>query len=91
MANHKSAAKRARQSVRKNAVNSQRKSSVRTHEKTLLKALAEKKVKEVPEFLKAYIGQMAKAAQKGVFKRETASRKISRLSARVSEFLSSSK
>lgn len=91
MANHKSAAKRARQSVRKNTVNSQRKSTVRTHEKTLLKALSEKKVKEVPEFLKAYISQMAKAAQKGVFKRETASRKIARLSSRVNEFIQASK
>jgi small subunit ribosomal protein S20 len=91
LANHKSAAKRARQSVRKNAVNSQRKSSVRTHEKNLLKALSEKKVKEVPEFLKSYMSQMAKAAQKGVFKKETASRKIARISARVSEFLTSQK
>ncbi|MGZ3689978.1 MAG: 30S ribosomal protein S20, partial [Pseudobdellovibrio sp.] len=36
MAQHKSAAKRARQAVRKNKVNSERKSKVRTGEKSLL-------------------------------------------------------
>ena len=89
MANHKSAAKRARGSVRKNAVNTRRKNSTRTHEKNLMKALAEKKVKEIPALLSAYVSQIAKAAQKGVFKRETASRKIGRLSARVQQVLSS--
>ena len=36
MAQHKSAAKRARQAVKKNTVNSNRKSKVRTGEKSLL-------------------------------------------------------
>lgn len=88
MANHKSAAKRARQSLRKNAVNTRRKNSTRTHEKSLLKAIADKKVKEIPALLSNYVSQMAKAAQKGVFKSETASRKIARISARVQQALS---
>lgn len=87
MANHKSAAKRARQSVRKQAVNSQRRSSVKTHEKNLLKALDAKNLKDIPALLKNFISQTAKAAQKGVFKKETASRKIGRLSARASALL----
>ena len=38
MANHKSAAKRARQAVKKTAVNNARKGTVRTAEKKLVKA-----------------------------------------------------
>ena len=88
MANHKSAEKRARQSIRKNSVNNRRKNSTRTQEKSLMKALAEKNVKEIPKLLSSYMSQMTKAAQKGVFKAETASRKIARLSARVHQALS---
>ena len=89
MANHKSAAKRARQSVKKNVINSKRKSTARTHEKSLVKALSEKNVSEIPALLKKYMSQMTKAAQKGVFKKETVARKIGRLSARVHQALSS--
>jgi hypothetical protein len=49
LANHKSAAKRARQAQRKETINGQRKSAVRTSEKSLLKALAEKNTKALPE------------------------------------------
>lgn len=87
MANHKSAAKRARQAVRRNSVNSRRKSSVRTFEKSVSKALTEKNVKALPELLKNYASQMMKAAAKGVFKKETAARKIGRISARVQQAL----
>ncbi|MBX2989166.1 MAG: 30S ribosomal protein S20 [Bdellovibrionaceae bacterium] len=83
MANHKSAAKRARQSVKRNAVNTRRKSTARTHEKSLLKALATKDVKALPGLLRDLTSQMMKAASKGVLKRETVSRRIGRLSARV--------
>lgn len=83
MAQHKSAAKRARQAVKKNAVNSNRKSKVRTGEKSLLTALKKKDAKLVQELLSSYTSQMMKAAQKGVFNKATASRKIARLSAQV--------
>lgn len=83
MANHKSAAKRARQSIKRNGVNTRRKSSARTHEKSLLKALTSKDVKALPELLKNLSSQLMKAASKGVMKRETVSRRIGRLSARV--------
>ena len=91
MAQHKSAAKRARQAVRKNKVNTERKSKVRTGEKSLLSALKKKDMKAVPALLSHYTSQMMKAAQKGVFSRSTASRKIARLSAQVSKMLGSSK
>lgn len=83
MAQHKSAAKRARQSVRKNAVNTARKSKVRTSEKSVMAALKNKDVKELASLLSTYTSEMMKAAQKGVFTRTTAARKISRLSSQV--------
>ncbi len=87
MATHKSAAKRARQTVRKTAVNGKRKSTVKTFEKSLLKALDTKSLKDIPELLKTYTSQIMKAAQRGVFKREKAARKIGRLTTRVSNLL----
>lgn len=83
MANHKSAAKRARQTVRKTAVNNARKSTVKTHEKNLIKAIIAKDVKALPELLKKFTSQVMKAAKTGVIKKETAARKISRLSTRA--------
>lgn len=89
MANHKSAAKRARQSVRKNKVNTSRKSSARTGEKDLVKALTAKDAKALPTLLKEFTSRMMKAAQKGAFKKETAARKIARLSKKVSQAVAS--
>lgn len=87
MANHKSAEKRARQSLRRNLVNSSRRSVVRTAEKALLKALSAKDSGTLSEqlkgLLKNYMSEMGKAAKNNVFKKTTASRKISRLSSRV--------
>lgn len=85
MAQHKSAAKRARQSTRKNAVNTARKSLVRTGEKTLLKAIKDKDAKAAQTLLSTYMSKMMKAAQKGAFSKSTASRKIARLSAQVTK------
>lgn len=83
LANHKSAAKRARQAVRKNKVNTSRKNTVRTFEKSLTKALTGQDKKALTELLKEFTSQMMKAAQRGIFKKEAASRKIARLSSRV--------
>ena len=83
MAQHKSAAKRARQAVKKNAINTNRKSKVRTSEKTLAAAIKKADKTAIPELLSNYTSQMMKAAQKGVFSKSTASRKIARLSTAV--------
>lgn len=91
LAQHKSAAKRARQAVKKNTINTNRKSKVRTGEKTLVAALKKKDVKLVTELLSKYTSQMMKAAQKGVFNKATASRKIARLSAQVHKALAPAK
>lgn len=83
MATHKSAEKRARQTVRKNTVNSARRSKVRTAEKKLIKALTALDLKSVPQLLKEFTSEATRAVSKGVFKKETVSRKISRLAIRA--------
>lgn len=88
MANHKSSEKRARQTIRKNKTNTARKSTVRTHEKSLTKALEAKDAKTLPALLKEFTSEMMKAAKTGAFKKETAARRISRLSKRVQALLS---
>lgn len=84
MANHKSAAKKARMSVRRSAINSKTMGGVRTVEKALLKAIAGKKKDDATKALETYMSKMGKAAQKGRIHFSTASRKISRLSRAVS-------
>lgn len=83
MANHKSAAKRARQTLRTTQRNSQRKSSIRSAEKSLLSAIAGNKTEEAQTLLKDYISKMDKGAKKGIYHANTAARKISRLSKKV--------
>lgn len=85
MAQHKSAAKRARQAVKKNAINTARKSVVRTAEKALTSAVKNKDVAAAKTLLSTYVSKMMKAAQKGVFTKATAARKVGRLSAQVSK------
>lgn len=84
LANHKSAAKRARQAVRRNARNTNVTSSVKTFERKLIKALENKSAKEAAVALKEFTSKVMAAVSKGVIKKETASRKVSRLSIRVS-------
>lgn len=86
LANHKSAAKRARQSVKRRARNTQAKQAVKTFEKNLLKGL-ETKSKDLAELLRAYTSKAMKAADKDVLRKTTVARKIGRLSARVHQAL----
>lgn len=85
MANHKSAAKRARQSVKKAARNTATKSGVRTFEKKLRTAISAQNKDEAATALKEFSSKIAKAAQKGVIRTQTAARKISRLATQVSK------
>lgn len=90
MANHKSAEKRARQNVKRRARNQGLRTKARTETKKaleLIKAAASK-----TEALAALIvGEKAlrKAASKGVFPKERASRKISRLAEFLNQRFSS--
>jgi len=83
MANHKSAVKRARQTETKTAVNRSRVSRVRTFVRKVEEAIASGDGKAAKEALKAAQPVIQKAVGKKVVKKNTAARKISRLSARI--------
>jgi len=83
MANHKSAAKRARQSVKRNELNRARRSKVRTLTKGVEKAVSAKDVKEATLALRTAEAGLARAASRGTLHPKTASRKTSRLAKAV--------
>lgn len=87
LANHKSAAKRARQTTRKTIINSRTKATVRTFEKKLRAAISEKDKEAAQKLLISYTSKAAKAAQKGVIQAKAASRKIGRLSKSVHQLV----
>lgn len=91
MATHKSAEKRARQTTRKNAVNSARRGRVRTAEKKLIKALTTLDLAAVPKLLKEYTSEATRAVSKGVFKKQTVSRKVGRLATKAHKAVSATK
>ena len=79
MANIKSAEKQARQALVRKERNQQTKSTVRTAEKKLRTLIAEGDKAKVEEALREFTSKISKAAQKGMIKKNTASRKISRI------------
>lgn len=84
MANHKSAIKRARQSEEQRVRNRSRKTRMKNVIRGLDEALTGKAAPEkVAEELKKAVSVIAGAASKGVIHKNTASRKISRLTRRV--------
>lgn len=83
MANHKSSEKRIRQTVRRTAVNDARENRIRTFVKKVESAIASGNKKAAQEALKAAQPELMRGASKGVLKKATASRKMSRLSARI--------
>ncbi len=84
MATHKSAIKRHRQGEKRETHNRWWKSRVRTATKKVLDAVESKKKDEAAGALKEAMGEIDKACREGVIAQNTASRKIARLSARVS-------
>lgn len=83
MANHVSALKRARQTVRRNARNRARLSATRSAVKKVEVALAANDATAAVAALRDAESALARSGQKGVIKRETAMRKISRLAKKV--------
>lgn len=79
MANHKSAAKRAKQTISKTAHNSRIKKTVRTFEKKLRKAIEAKETDQAQTLFREFSSKIAKAAEKGIMHRNMASRKIGQL------------
>lgn len=83
MANHKSAAKRARQSVKRNELNRARRSKVRSLAKAVENAVAAKDLPTAKTSLKVAESALARAAGRGTMHWKTAARKTSRLAKRV--------
>ena len=84
MANHKSAAKRARQTKTKTLVNKIVTSKTRTMIKSLREAIESKDKKKAEELLPHAQGYLAKQSKIGIIKTNTAARKTSRLAQKVS-------
>ena len=83
MANHKSAVKRARQSEEQRVRNRSRKTRMKNVIRDLEEAIAAKSPEKAAEELKKTVSVIEKTASKGVIHKNTASRKISRLTRRV--------
>ena len=83
MANTPSAKKRIRNTLRKTDINKSRRSRIKTFVRKVEDALESKDVKAAMESLKAAQPEIMRGVTKGIFHKNTASRKISRLSSRI--------
>lgn len=83
MANCKSAKKAVRKIAARTAKNRNRVSKIRTFVKKVEQAIKENNKSLASENLKIAQSQLMKGVHKGVVKKNTASRKISRLSAQI--------
>lgn len=83
MANTPSAKKAARKIERRTAINKARRSRVRSHLRKVEEAIASGDQAAANQALQAAQPELMRAVTKGVVHRNTASRKISRLSARI--------
>ena len=83
MANHTSAKKRIRRNARMENVNKIRKNRVRSFIKKVEIALANGDKAVAQEAFKIAQPEMHRSVTKGVFKKNTISRKLSRLSSRI--------
>ena len=81
MANHKSAAKRARQNIKRRGFSKTYMSRVRTAIKCFRQNMSDGKAEESMKAFKEAQSYLDKAATKGLIHRNNAARKISRLSA----------
>lgn len=83
MAHHKSAIKRIRQTATRTERNRARRSRIRTFVKKVETAIAAGDQAVANEALRGAQSELARGVTKGILKANTASRKISRLNARV--------
>ncbi len=83
MANHASARKRVRRNARRDVINTSRKSRVRTFIKKVEEAIESGDAKAAQEAFKRMQPELLRGVAKGVFHKNAASRKLSRLSNRI--------
>lgn len=83
MANHASAKQRIRRNQRRSLINGARVGRIRTYVKNVETAIASGDKASAREALKIAQPEMHQGARAGVFHRNTVSRKLSRLNARI--------
>lgn len=83
MANTAQSKKRARQNAARFAVNKMRRSRIRTHLRSVEEAIASGDKDAAAAALKAAQPELMRGVTKGVYHKNTAARKMSRLAARV--------
>ena len=83
MANSPQAKKRARQNAARYEVNKARRSRIRTYLRRVEEAIASGDKEAATAALRAAQPELMRGATKGVFHKNTAARKMSRLSSRV--------
>lgn len=83
MANSPQAKKRARQNARRLEINKARRSRIRTYLRAVEEAIASGDKDASAAALKAAQPELMRGVTKGVYHKNTASRKMSRLAARV--------
>ena len=83
MAQHASAKKRIRQTIRRTEVNSTRRGSIRSYIRKVEEAIDLGDEEKAKVAFKAMEPKLMRGASKGVYHRKTASRKLSRLSFRI--------
>ena len=83
MANHKSAKKRSRQTLKRNRINTQVFSKIRTNLNNFNDLLLEKNKANLDKSLSLINSSLAKALKKGLLKKEFVSRKLSSLSQKI--------
>ena len=86
MPNTKSAIQRVRRVNKQTSVNRIRKSKYKSIIKEISLLITAKKKKEAVKLLPKFNSQLMKVAKVGVIKRQTASRKLSRLTKKINKF-----
>jgi small subunit ribosomal protein S20 len=85
VANHASALKRVKQTKKRRLRNKSCKSTITTTVKKVMASIEEKDADGVKTYYNQAVSKLDSAVNKGVLHRRTASRKISRLTKKVSE------
>ena len=83
MPNKESAKKRLRQTAKKTLENKNRKTRIKTHIKRVEEAIVSGELKVANTALKEAQSEIMRGVSKGVLQKNSASRKVSRLNARV--------
>ena len=83
MPNTKSAVKRVKRTRLQTSVNRIRKSKYKSAVKQMSSYIASEKIKEAQDFLPKFHSQLMKIAKTGIIRKETASRKISRITKKI--------